>query len=112
MTSKPLRTITAKIIFSPVFRNRLNLSQCTISLEKDKCSLKDLLYRVSEETHGRIDALLFEKGNDRILSGLMVQVNDQRYTGTTLNQKQISLNGLVLISEPFNGVLVSQASPG
>ena len=70
----------------------MNLSQCTISLEKNKSSLKDLLHRLSEETHGRIDSLLFEKENDRILSGLMVQVNDQRYTGNTLNQKQVYLN--------------------
>ena len=84
-------TITAKIIFSPVFRNILGRSQCTISLDENNCSLKDLLHRLSEETHGRIDSLLFGKENDRILSGLMVQVNDQRYTGNTMNQKQIVL---------------------
>jgi len=61
-------------------------------LGKNKSSLKDLLHRLSEETHGRIDSLLFEKENDRILSGLMVQVNDQCYTGNTLNQKQVYLN--------------------
>ena len=87
----PLRPITAKIVFSPVFRNILNLSQCTIALEKDKTSLKDLLHRLSEETHGRIDSLLFEKKQDRILSGLMVKVNDRLFTGTALNQKQVDL---------------------
>ena len=87
-----MRTITAKIIFSPVFRSILSLSQCTISLEKNKSSLKDLLHRLSEETHGRIDSLLFEKGNDRILSGLMVQINDQICTGTSLNQEPVYLN--------------------
>lgn len=69
----------------------MSLSQCTISLDRNERSLKDLLHRLSEKTRGRIDSLLFEKENDRILSGLMVQVNDQRYTGNTLNQKQIIL---------------------
>jgi len=60
-------------------------------LEKDKSSLKDLLHRLSEESNGRIDALLFDRDHNSILAGLMVKVNDQIYTGNALNQKPVQL---------------------
>jgi sulfur carrier protein ThiS len=37
--------------------------------------------------------LLFEKGDESILSGLMVMINDRVVTGTSLNQADVRLRG-------------------
>ena len=46
---------------------------------------------LSETCEGKIDSLLFEKGEDRILSGLMVMVNDRVFTGTEIDQRFVQL---------------------
>ena len=84
--------ITVQIIFSPVFRAYFHSHERKLTMEKVNPTVIDLLRQLSQETAGKMDALIFEKNRKAISAGLMVQVNDQTYTGTALNQKRVPLN--------------------
>lgn len=62
-----------------------------VDLGEREGTVKGLLQRLSEKYGERMRALLFEKGKDSILPGLMVLVNDRTYTGVALGQKSVPL---------------------
>ena len=71
-----------------------------------------MLYRLSEETHGKIDSLLFEKDRDLILAGLMIKINDTVFTGTALKLKFVwlladTLNAMMAIPNLIGLLLLS-----
>ena len=58
--------------------------------ERD-ASVKGLLHRLAEKGGARIKTLLFEEGEEAVLAGLMVVVNDRVFTGTALNREAVEL---------------------
>ena len=80
-----------EVEFSPAFQSRLSLERQTVTLEKDRSTVKDLFDRLAREHGARIRSLLFGPGGEEILSGLMVMVNDRTFTGNALNQQEIRL---------------------
>ena len=77
---------------SPVFQTACSSLYLTYDLKEEEATVKGLLRRISEEWGEKIHPLLFEKGGDSILSGLMVMVNDRTFTGTALNQQTVPLH--------------------
>ncbi len=84
-------TVKIDVELSPAFKNALRSSRLLIELEEDEGTVEGLLRRLSRESNGRIDSLIFEEGGNEIFSGLMVMVNDRVFTGTALNQEIIRL---------------------
>jgi sulfur carrier protein ThiS len=80
-----------EVEFSPAFQSRLSLQRQVLTLEEGRSTVKDLLDRLAQEYGGKIRPLLFGPQEDEILSGLMVMINDQTFTGSALNQKEIRL---------------------
>ena len=80
-----------EVELSPAFQTALKSSRLFIELEEDEGTVKGLLRRLSRESGGKIDSLLFEEGGNAILPGLMVMVNNRALTGTALNQQIIRL---------------------
>jgi sulfur carrier protein ThiS len=80
-----------EVEFSPPFQSRLSLERQTLILEESRSTVKDLFDRLAEEHGGKIRPLLFAQKEDEILSGLMVMINNQIYTGSALNQQEIRL---------------------
>jgi sulfur carrier protein ThiS len=80
-----------EVEFSPPFQSRLSLERQTLILEESRSTVKDLFDRLAEEHGGKIKPLLFAQKEDEILSGLMVMINNQIYTGSALNQQEIRL---------------------
>ena len=80
-----------EVEFSPAFQSRLSLERQTLILEEGRSSVKDLFDRLAEEHGGKIRPLLFAQKEDKILSGLMVMINNQIFTGSALNQEEIRL---------------------
>ncbi len=80
-----------EVEFSPAFQSRLSLERQTLILEEGRSTVKDLFDRLAEEHGGKIKPLLFAQKEDEILSGLMVMINNQIYTGSALNQQEIRL---------------------
>lgn len=84
-------SVSVEVELSPVFQTTSLPSRLCLDLEEEAATVKGLLYRLSELCGDRAKPLLFEKGGNSILSGLTVMVNDQVYTGTALNQKNVRL---------------------
>jgi sulfur carrier protein ThiS len=80
-----------EVHLSPVFRDRLGVPHLSVELEEKDATVSVLLRRLCERFGGKIEALLFEPGSGLVLPGLMVMVNDQVYTGTTVNTEGIEL---------------------
>jgi sulfur carrier protein ThiS len=80
-----------EVEFSPAFQSRLPFQHQTFILEEGRSTIRDLLDRLSEEHGGKIRPLLFSPSEDKILSGLMVMINNRILTGNTLNQQEIQL---------------------
>ena len=78
--------------FSPAFEAACFSSHLSVELEEKEATVKGLLFRLLKEYGEGLKPLLFEKGEDSILSGLMVMVNDKAYTGTAVNQQVIPLH--------------------
>lgn len=87
-----------KVVFSPVFRAYFHCHERNMILEKEKPTVGDLLRKLSRESAGKIDALIFEKDSALISAGLMIQVNQQVYTGTLLNQTTVPLEDGAVIT--------------
>lgn len=79
------------VVFSSPFRIASNISQFSVEIEKEPENVRGLLHRISKLCGAKIDNLLFERGGDEILAGLMVKVNDQVFTGTEINGQDIEL---------------------
>ncbi len=80
-----------EVEFSPAFQSRLSLERQTLELEEGRSTVKDLLALLAEEHGEKIRSLLFGRGEEEILSGLMVMINDRTFTGSALNRQEIRL---------------------
>lgn len=78
--------------FSPVFEAACRSPHLSLELEEQEATVKRLLHRLCEIGGEKIKPLLFEKGEESVLSGLMVMVNDRIFTGTALNQQVVDLH--------------------
>jgi sulfur carrier protein ThiS len=63
----------------------------SIEMEEQEATVKCLLHRLSEIGGDKIKPFLFEKGEESVLPGLMVMVNDRVLTGTALSQQEVEL---------------------
>ncbi len=84
-------SVKVEVEFSPVFQSRLSLERQTLILEESQSTVKDLFDRLAKVHGGKIKPLLFTQKEDEILSGLMVMINNQIFTGSALNLKEIRL---------------------
>jgi sulfur carrier protein ThiS len=84
-------TLKIEVELSPVFQTAFQSSSVLIDLDEDEGTVKGLLRRLSSESGEKISSLLFEEGEDSILPGLMVMVNNRVFTGTALNEQVIRL---------------------
>jgi len=80
-----------EVELSPVFQTICSAKHLSIPFREGETTGKSLLRHLSSAYGERMEALLFEKGKDEVISGLMVMVNDRIFTGNALNQKDISL---------------------
>jgi molybdopterin converting factor small subunit len=80
-----------EIEFSPLFVSIARSQHLSIELEGSEATVQGALHHLSRAYGERMRALLFEKGEDVILPGLMVMVNDQTYTGVALGEKNVPL---------------------
>jgi hypothetical protein len=78
--------------FSSVFEAVCLSTPLSVEFEEREATVKGLLFRLLKEYGEKIKPLLFEKGKDSILPGLMVMVNDRVFTGTILNQQVVELH--------------------
>ncbi len=79
--------------FSAAFVPISGSQHVSVELETNETTVQDILSRLSKQYGQRMTSLLFEKGQEDILSGLMVTVNGKAYTGTALNQQRVPLRG-------------------
>jgi len=79
--------------FSAAFVPISGSQHVSIELEANEATVQGVLSRLSKKYGQRMTDLLFEKGQEDILSGLMVTVNGKAYTGTALNQQRVQLQG-------------------
>lgn len=84
-------TVHIEVDLSSAFKMALPFSHLSVELKEREASLKSLLHLLFKEYGEKIRPLLFEKEGDSVLSGLMVMVNDQTFTGTALNQQDVRL---------------------
>ena len=85
-------SVSIEVELSPVFQTARLPSGLVVDLEEERATVKGLLDHLSQKWGEKIDPLLFEKGGNSILSGLMVMVNDRMFTGTALNQQAVPLH--------------------
>jgi len=83
--------LTIEVDFSPAFQSACSLSHLAVELKEGETTVKGLLHRLADKWGEKMETLLFEKGEDAVLSGLMVMVNDRTFTGTALNQQSAPL---------------------
>jgi sulfur carrier protein ThiS len=62
-----------------------------VELAEGETTVKELLHRLADKGGEKMKSLLFEKGADAVLPGLMVMVNNETFTGTALNQRDVPL---------------------
>jgi hypothetical protein len=77
---------------SPAFELFRLSSPLSVELEEGEATVKSLLHRLGRMGGERGKSLLFEKGEDSVLSGLMVMVNNRIFTGTAINQEVVELH--------------------
>jgi hypothetical protein len=80
-----------RVDFSSLFHSAGAPHEGSYDLGDEESTVRGLLGRLSREYGERIRDLLFEKGKDTIIPGLMVLVNDRIYTGVGLNQKDVPI---------------------
>jgi molybdopterin converting factor small subunit len=76
---------------SSVFQPICSSPHFMIQLKKGEATVQGLFLRLSQKYGERMRDLLFEKGKESVIPGLMVLVNDQIHTGVALNQKDVPL---------------------
>lgn len=91
MREDELASVKIDVELSPVFQAAHLPSHLTLELEENESTVKGLLFHLLKEYGEKIKPLLFEKGEDSILSGLMIMVNDKTFTGTALNKEIMEL---------------------
>ena len=80
-----------EVDLSPAFQAACPLSHLAVELGEEEATVKRLLDCLAGKWGKKMKSLLFEQGEDAVLSGLMVMVNDQAFTGTALNQRKVPL---------------------
>jgi len=80
-----------EVYLSPAFQVALPSSHLLIELEENWATVMGLLHHLLKQYGERIKPLLFEKDGTSILSGLMVMVNDQTFTGIALNRQEVRI---------------------
>lgn len=83
------RTIDVEL--SSVFQGAGLSRSLSVEMGERDASVKGLLHRLAEVGGARIKTLLFEEGEEAVLAGLMVVVNDRVFTGTALNREAVEL---------------------
>lgn len=84
-------TLQIEVELSPVFQAICPTKHLSIPLKKGEATGRSLLRHLSSTYGEKMEALLFEKGKDEVIAGLMVMVNDRIFTGNALNQNDIPL---------------------
>jgi len=90
--------VQVRVVFSPVFRAYFHCQEHSLTLAKEDPTLIDLLQRLSGESAGKIDPLIFDGDSSSVSAALMVQVNDTVYTGTLLNRAPVRLKDRDIVS--------------
>lgn len=83
--------INIEVELSPVFQTVSGASLVSVGLEEDEVTVRGLLLRLAKRYGERMRNLLFERGEESILSGLMVMFNGRIYTGAALNKEPVPL---------------------
>jgi hypothetical protein len=78
-----------RVEYSSVFQSAGAPYESSCDLGDEESTVRGLLVRLFREYGEKMRSLLFEKGKDSIVPGLMVLVNDRTYTGVGLNQKDV-----------------------
>jgi sulfur carrier protein ThiS len=78
---------------SSAFEAACGVRHLLFQLDEEEATVTTLLRRLCLTLGERMKPLLFEKGDESILSGLMVMINDRVVTGTSLNQADVRLRG-------------------
>ena len=86
-----LMKLTVEVEFSSVFDTACSSPRLAIELEAHEANVRHLLYHLSKLYGEKMRRLLFEKGQELVLSGLAVMVNDRVFTGVALNQQDVAL---------------------
>jgi len=81
-----------EVQLSHVFQSACSSPQLTIEVGEGEATVQCLLRFLTQKYGEKIRPLLYEQGKDSFLSGLMVMVNDQVFTGSDLNRKVIELH--------------------
>jgi len=97
-TQRMFMSLMIEVDLSPVFRSASSLSHLSLELAEEEATVKGLLHRLAGKCGQKMKFLLFEKGEEAVLSGLMVMVNDQTFTGTALNQQDVPLHDMDKVS--------------
>lgn len=74
---------------SPIFQSRLGVDRLSLMIAEDRATVKGVLCSLAEGNGAKITPFLF--AGEGILAGLMVMVNDRIFTGSALNQQDVSL---------------------
>ncbi len=77
---------------SSVFEAACGVRQLSFELDEEEATVTTVLRRLCLKLGEKIKPLLFEEGEESILPGLMVMINDRVVTGTGLNQADIRLH--------------------
>ena len=77
---------------SSAFEAACGVRHLAFDLEEGEATVKSLLQCLCQTLGEKMKPLLFEEGEESILSGLMVVINDRVFTGTGLNQAVVRLH--------------------
>jgi len=83
--------VRVEMDLSPAFHKAFPSRSFTLEIPDEKASLWNLLRHLASEAGSEGERLLFVKGKEEILPGLMVMVNDRTFTGVELNGKDVLL---------------------
>ncbi len=85
-------SVRIEVELGPAFQFACPFLHVTCELGENEATVEGLLRWLSKEYGEKMTPLLFEKGENSVLSGLMVMVNGRVLTGTALNQQEIELH--------------------
>lgn len=83
--------VRVEIDLSPAFHKAFPSRAFTLEIPDEKASLWNLLRHLGSKAGSEGERLLFRKGKEEILPGLMVMVNDRTFSGVELNGKDVLL---------------------
>ncbi len=80
-----------QIELTPAFQKAFPTRSLSLEIPGDKATLRGLLQHLAWQGGKEVKALLFEKEGGRVLSGLMVMLNDRTFSGEALNVQDVAL---------------------